>query len=68
MHAFVTRREPTDLPINRLRALLDEPGGRRRLLEAMEERLGPALRLDDQQLLLRAGVLFEAQRLGELSR
>lgn len=68
MHAFAMHREPVVPPTHRLRALLDEQGGRRRLLEAVEERLGElALRLDDEQLLLRASALLEDHRLGELA-
>lgn len=59
----VTPREPVPMPVARLRVLLDEQGGRRRLLEAVEDRLGSALCLDDQQLLLRAGALLEDERL-----
>lgn len=59
--------EPIVSPALRLRALLDEQGGRRRLMEAMQDRLGSALALDDQQLLLRASALLEAERLGELA-
>jgi hypothetical protein len=67
MHAFASHREPA-LPLTTsLRALLAEPGGRRRLVEALEDRLGPALCLDDQQLLLRAGALLEDRRLGDLA-
>ena len=68
MHAFDVRRETETLANTSLRALLAEQGGRRRLVEAMEDRLGSALFLDDQQLLVRAGALLEDRRLGELAR
>ena len=67
MHAFAMHREPMVPPTHRLRALLDEQGGRRRLLEAVEDRLGAALYLDDDQLLLRASALLEDRRLGDLA-
>ncbi|MCH9688501.1 MAG: hypothetical protein K0V04_44130 [Deltaproteobacteria bacterium] len=64
MHAHPPRRRP--VPTARLRALLAEPGGRRRLLRAMEDRLSPASTPDDDQLLLRAGALLDAEGLRSL--
>lgn len=66
MHAIAMHREIDREPVVRLRMMLDEPGGRRRLVEAMEERLGSALQLDDQQLLLRASALLDAGRIDDL--
>lgn len=68
MHAFAMHREPVALPTHQLRALLGEQGGRRRLLEAVEDRLGSVVCLDDDQLLLRASALLEDRRIDDLAR
>ncbi|MCA9706454.1 MAG: hypothetical protein KDK70_11445 [Myxococcales bacterium] len=52
-----------------LRALLAEPGGRRRLVQALDDvldRAGSPASMDDQQLLLRAGDLLDRGRLHDL--
>jgi hypothetical protein len=66
MHAFAMPRQPTTIPTTQLRALLAEPGGRRRLLVALEDQLAASVNLDDQQLLLRASALLEDRRIGDL--
>ncbi len=66
MHPFTTARLPAPIPTTHLRALLAEPGGRRRLLAAMEDRVANASHLDDHQLLMRAGALLDDRRLGDL--
>ncbi len=63
MHAVPAHRR--SLPA-RLRSLLAEPGGRRRLLRAMEDRLSPASAPDDEQLLMRADALLDTGRLRDL--
>lgn len=67
MHAFASPRTPVPPSTVRLRALLAEPGGRRRLVEAMEDRLGSALHLDEEQLLVRAGAWLDGHGAGELA-
>jgi hypothetical protein len=62
MHAFASHREPALPTTTSLRALLAEQGGRRRILEALEERLGSTLDMDDDQLLRRADALLEERR------
>lgn len=67
MHAFTAPSRPRSVPPARLRALLAEPGGRRRLLRALDEQASPRpAALDDQQLLMRAHDLLERGRLGSL--
>lgn len=63
MHAFASHRETALPSTTSLRALLAEQGGRRRILEALEERLGSTLGMDDDdQLLRRADALLEERR------
>jgi hypothetical protein len=68
MHAFTTPRQPAAIPTTHLRALMAEPGGRRRLLAELEDQLDAMASLDDQQLLLRAGALLEDRMLHDLER
>lgn len=67
MHAFAIHREPARPTTTSLRALLAEQGGRRRIVEALEERLGSTLGMDDDQLLRRADALLEDRRFGDLA-
>jgi hypothetical protein len=67
MHAFASHRETALPTTTSLRALLAEQGGRRRIIEALEERLGSTLDMDDDQLLLRADALLEDRRFGDLA-
>lgn len=64
--SLATRDRRQALSSSALRELLAEPGGRRRLLEAMHDRLSPATAPDDQQLLIRAHALLESERLDDL--
>lgn len=68
MHAFDADRLRDPVPSSSLRALLAEPGGRRRLLRAMDEGRSPTTSawgaaLDDQQLLATVGDLLDRGRL-----
>ena len=67
MHAFAIHRETALPTTTSLRALLAEQGGRRRIVEALEERLGSTLDMDDDQLLRRADALLEDRRFGDLA-
>jgi hypothetical protein len=67
MHAFASHRETALPTTTSLRALLAEQGGRRRIVEALEERLGSTLDMDDEQLLRRADALLEDRRFGDLA-
>jgi hypothetical protein len=67
MHAFASHRETALSTTTSLRALLAEQGGRRRIIEALEERLGSTLDMDDDQLLRRADALLEDRRFGDLA-
>jgi hypothetical protein len=67
MHAFASHRETALPTTTSLRALLAEQGGRRRIIEALEERLGSTLDMDDDQLLRRADALLEDRRFGDLA-
>lgn len=64
MTAFAAPFDP--VPTATLRALLAEPGGRRRLLQAMDAELCDSRPLDDQQLLARASDLLDRGRLRDL--
>ncbi|MEM9454722.1 MAG: hypothetical protein AAGF11_11120 [Myxococcota bacterium] len=65
MHPFTAPRT-RPVPTARLRALLAEPGGRRRLIRAIDDELSSTRPLDDQQLLMRARELTERGRLRDL--